>query len=49
MNSIKYLRQIIDSEGHRPDPARSSTMNVTMLQSFLSLANDYNLHVSNMH
>ena len=42
MNKIKYLGQIIDKNGRRPDPAQSSTIkdmpapeNISSLQSFL--------------
>ena len=56
MNKIKYLEQIIDENGRKPDPARSSAIkdipaleNVCSQQSFLGLANHYNLLVPKMH
>ena len=56
MNKIEYLGQIIDHEGRRPNPKRMEAIknmpipdNVTKLQSFLSLANYYNLYIPNMH
>ena len=55
MNKIKYLGQIIDHEGRRPNPKRTEAIknmpipdNVTKLQSFLGLANYYNLYIPNM-
>ena len=50
------LGQIINHEGRRPNPKRTETIknmpipdNVTKLQSFLGLANYYNLYIPNMH
>ena len=50
MNKIKYLGQIIEHEGRRPNSKRTEAIkkmpipdNVTKLQSFLGLANYYNL------
>ena len=55
MNKIEYLGQIIDHEGRRPNPKRTEAIksmpildNVTKLQSFLGLANYYNLYSPNM-
>ena len=55
MNKIKYLGQIIDREGRRPNPKRTEAIknipvpdNVTKLQSFLGLANYYNLYIPKM-
>ena len=56
MNKIEYLGQIIDHEGRRLNPKRMEAIknmpipdNVTKLQSFLSLANYYNLYIPNKH
>ena len=56
MKKIKYLGQIIDESGRRPDPERASAIknmpapkNISELQSFLGLANYYNVFVPNMH
>ena len=56
MNKIEYLDQIINHEGRRPNPKRTEAIknmpildNVTKLQSFLGLANYYNLYIPNMH
>ena len=56
MNKIKYLGQIIDHEGRRSNPKRTEAIknmpipdNVSKLQSFLGLANYYNLYIPNMH
>lgn len=56
MEKIKYLGQIIDEHGRRTDPDRSSAIrdmpapeNIASLQSFLGLANYYNVFVPNMH
>ena len=56
MNKIEYLGQIIDHEGRRQNPKRTEAIknmpildNVTKLQSFLGLANYYNLYIPNMH
>ena len=55
MTRIKYLGQVIDEKGRRPDPARSSTIkdlpaptNLTKLQEFLAFANYYPVYISNM-
>lgn len=52
----KYLGQIIDENGRKPDPARASAIknmpipkNKISLQAFLGLANYYNVFVPNMH
>ena len=56
MNKIEYLGQIIDHKGRRPNPKRMEAIknmpipdNITKLQSFLGLANYYNLYIPNMH
>ena len=56
MNEIKYLEDIIDKVGRRPDPERATVIkdmpapdNVTTLQSFLGLANKYQSFIKNMH
>ena len=56
MEKVKYLGHIIDKEGRRPDPERSTAIknmpaphNVSTLQSFLGLANYYQAFISNMH
>ena len=56
LDKIKYLGQIIDKDGRRPDPERSLAIknmpephNVTTLQSFLGLANYYQSFIPNMH
>ena len=56
INRIKYLGLVIDKNGRRPDPARSSAIkdlpapeNVSSRQSFLNLANYYNVFMPNMH
>ena len=56
MKKIKYLGQIIDKDGRRPNPERASTIKtyrplkmLGLLQSFLGLANYYNVFVPNMH
>ena len=56
MNKIKYLGQIIDHEGRKPDLKRAEAIrnmptpdNVTKLQSFLGLANCYNMYIAKMH
>ena len=56
LKKIKYLGQIIDKDGRRPDPERSLAIkdmpephNVTTLQSFLGLANYYQSFIPNMH
>ena len=54
MNKIEYLGHIIDHEGRRPNPKRTEAIknmpdNITKLQSFLGLANYYNLYIPNIH
>ena len=56
LRKIKYLGQIIDENGRRPDPERAAAIkdmpapkNITSLQSFLGLANYYNVFVPNIH
>ena len=56
MNKIKYLGHIIDKDGRRPDPERTTAIkdmpapdNVTTLQSFLGLANYYQSFIKNFH
>jgi hypothetical protein len=56
MDKIKYLGQIIDEHGRRPDPDRAIAIknmpapeNIASLQSFLGLANYYNVFVPRMH
>ena len=56
MNEISYLGHIIDKNGRHPDPERAkaikdmpSPRNVTELQSFLGLANFYQVFIKNMH
>ena len=56
LERIKYLGHIIDKDGRRPDPERSTAIkdmpephNVTTLQSFLGLANYYQSFIPNMH
>lgn len=48
MDKIKYLGQIIDNKGRRPDPARATAIkdmlapeNVSTLQSFRGLTSYY--------
>ena len=55
-DKIKYLGQIIDKTGRRPDSGRSipkknmsEPHNITTLQSFLGLANYYQFFIPNMH
>ena len=55
MNKIKYLGQITDHEGRKPDPNRAEAIrnmptpdNVTNLQSFLGLANYYSMYIPKM-
>ena len=52
---ITYLGHIIDKYGRRPDPERAVAIkdmptpdNITSLQSFLVLANYYQIFLSNM-
>ena len=56
MHEIKYLGHIIDKYGRRPDPERAEAIknmpapnNVQALQSFLGLANYYQVFIKNMH
>ena len=56
MEKIKYLRHIIDKDGRRPDPERAAAIkdmlaldNIASLQSFLGLANYYQIFMSNMY
>ena len=56
MNKIKYLGHIIDKDGRRHDPERARAIkdmpapdNFTTLQSFLGLANYYQIFIKNMH
>ena len=56
LDKIKYLGQIIDKNGRRPDPGRSIAIknmsephNITTLLSFLGLANYYQSFIPNMH
>ena len=54
MNEIKYLGQIIDSDGRRSDPARAEVIenmqphqkNVVTLQAFLGLANYHGIYIN---
>ena len=56
MEKIKYLGHIIDKDGRRPDPERAASIKdmsapdyIASLQSFLELADYYQLFISNMH
>ena len=56
MDEIRYIEHIIDKNGRRPDPERAeaikkhaSPRNVTEHQSFLGLANFYQVFIKNMH
>ena len=56
LKRIKYLGHIIDENGRKPDPERSTAIrempapnNVASLQSFLGLANYYQSFIPNMH
>ena len=56
MSDIKYLGQIIDSDGRRPDPARAEAIksmptpqNILTLQAFLGLANYYCIYIPKIH
>ena len=56
LKQIKYLGQIIDSQGRRPDPQRTEAIekmpapnNVAQLQSFLGLAQYYAIYIPKMH
>ena len=53
---MKYLGQVIDEKGRTPDPSRtdaikymSAPTNVAALQSFLVMANYYNIYIPYMH
>ena len=55
LKQIKYLGQIIDSQGRRPDPQRTEAIekmparnNVAQLQSFLGLAQYYAIYIPKM-
>ena len=56
MSEIKYLGQIIDPDGRRPDPARAESIksmptpkNVVTLRAFLGLSNYYGIYIPKMH
>ena len=56
MEKIKYLGHIIDKDNRRPDLERAAELkdmsaldNIASLQSFLGLANYYQIFISNMH
>ena len=56
MSKIKYLGQIIEAKGWRPDPQRSSTIqnmsaptNIGELQAFLGLAKIFQVYTNDMH
>ena len=57
LEEIKYLGHIIDKDDRRPDPDRATAIkkkmpvpgNITELQSFLGLANNYQSFIPNMH
>ena len=56
LKQIKYLGQIIDSQGRRPDPQRTEAIekipapnNVAQLQSFLGLAQYHAIYIPKMH
>ena len=56
MEKIKYLGHIIDRDGRRPDPGRAAAIkdmsapnNIATLQSFLGLANYYQIFIPNMY
>ena len=56
MEKIKYLGHIIDKDRRRPDPEQTTAIkdmpapdNIASLQSFLGLANYYQIFKSNMH
>ena len=53
---VKYLGQIIDDNGRRPDPERAEVIknmpspnNVTNLPAFLGLANYYSIYIPKMY
>lgn len=52
---IKYLGQIIDENGHRPDPSRADVIqnmppltNISTLQAFGGLTNYYQMYITNI-
>ena len=56
MSEIKYLGQIINSDGRRPDPAMAEAIknmptpkNLVTLQAYLGLANYYGIYIPKMH
>ena len=56
LSEIKYLGHIINKDGRWPDPDRATTIkdmpapdNIQALQSFLGLANFYQISIKNMH
>lgn len=56
LEQIKYLGHILNKDGRKPDPDRSTAIkdmpephNVTTLQSFLGLVNYYQTFIKNMH
>ena len=56
MSRIKYLGQIIDANGRRPDPSKLRAIRdmptpttVTKLQAFLGFANHNHRYIPNMH
>ena len=56
MEKMKYLGHIINKDRRRHNPERAnpvklmpSSENLTSLQSFLGLANDYQVFIPNMH
>ena len=56
MHKIKYLGHIIDKDGRRPDPERTTAIkdmpasdSVTTFQSFLGLANYYQSFIKKLH
>ena len=56
MEKIKYLGQIIDKDGRRPDPQRTEAIekmpapdSVPKLQSFLGLVQYYAIYIPNVH
>ena len=56
MERIKYLGQIIDKDGRRPDPQRTEAIekmpapdSVPKLQSFLGLVQYYAIYIPNVH
>lgn len=56
LHEIKYLGHIINRHGRKPDPERATAIkdmpaptNISELQSFLGLANYYQVFIKNMH